>query len=71
MTVWGLDIGTFSFFVFSFAVGLFVALQAAFGCREETRTHRIVRGLLGAAYVVVTVVAFMQLEGVESPYVTQ
>ena len=71
ITVFGYEIGMFSFFVFSILAGVVIALQAAFGCKDETVNHRIVRGLAGVAYTAVAIVAFTQLEGVESPYIAQ
>ena len=71
ITVFGYEIGMFSFFVFSILAGVVIALQAAFGCKDETTKHRVVRGLAGVAYTVVAIAAFMQLRGVESPYIAQ
>ena len=69
ITVFGLEIGTVAFFTFSFVVGIVVALQALFRSRQETVVHRVVKGFIGAAYAAITVLAFLQLEGVQSPYV--
>ena len=69
ITIFGVEIGTLAFFTFSFAAGVFIALQAVFWSAKETTTHRAVKGVVGVAYAVITVLAFMQLEGVESPYV--
>ena len=68
MEVFGYDIGTFTFFAFSFLAALFIFLSAIFGCKEETNMHRWVRGALGFAYLFVAYAAFIQLEGVDSPY---
>lgn len=65
------DIGTFTFFAFSFLAALFIFTSAIFGCKEETQKHRWVRGVLGFAYLFMTCIAFMQLEGVHSPYQQQ
>ena len=59
--VFGIDIGTLSFFVFSFVAGVFIFLQVIFGCKKETNIHRVVRGAIGLAYAIVTVFAFMNL----------
>ena len=71
ITVFGYEIGTFSFFVFSILAGVVIALQAAFGCKDETTMHRVVRGLAGVAYTTIAIIAFTQLKGVESPYIAQ
>ena len=71
MEVFGYDIGTFTFFAFSFLAALFIFLSAIFGCKEETKMHRWVRGALGFAYLFVAYAAFIQLEGVDSPYQQQ
>ena len=71
MDVFGYDIGTFTFFAFSFLAALFIFMSAIFGCKEETQMHRWVRGLLGFAYLLMTSLAFMQLEGAHSPYQQQ
>ena len=59
--VFGIDIGTLSFFVFSFIAGVFIFLQVIFGCKKETNLHRVIRGAIGLAYAIVTVYAFMNL----------
>ncbi len=64
-----LEIGTLAFFAFSFLAGIFIALQAILGSKKETMTHRIVKTIVGVAYATITVLAFIQLEGVKSPYV--
>ena len=64
-----LEIGTLSFFAFSFLAGVVILLQAILGSKKETMRHRIIKATVGAAYAVITVLAFMQLEGVKSPYV--
>ena len=71
MDIFGYDIGTFTFFTFSFLAALFIFISAIFGCKEETSKHRWVRGVLGFAYLSVTYIAFMQLEGTHSPYQQQ
>ena len=71
MHVFGYDIGTFTFFAFSFLAAFLIFTSAIFGCKEETRKHRWVRGILGFAYLLVTYIAFMQLEGTDSPYQQQ
>ena len=71
MDVFGYDIGTFTFFTFSFLAALFIFMSAIFGCKEETQMHRWVRGVLGFAYLLMTSIAFMQLEGAHSPYQQQ
>ena len=63
--VFGIDIGTLSFFVFSFAAGAFIFLQVIFACKKETATHRIIRGAVGLAYAIITVSAFMNLNAVK------
>ena len=63
--VFGIDIGTLSFFVFSFIAGVFIFLQVIFGCKKETRTHRIIRGAIGIAYAALTVSAFMNLNAMQ------
>lgn len=65
----GLETGTLAFFAFSFLAGMFIALRAVLGSRKETTLHRVVTGFVGAAYAVITVLAFMQIERVKSPYV--
>lgn len=62
--IFGIDIGTLSFFVFSFLVGIVVFVQALFFCKEETTNHRIIRGVIGAAYATITVLAFAHLSAV-------
>lgn len=69
MALFGIDIGTLAFFAFSFLAGVVIASQAVFGSREETTKHRAVKGAVGAAYAIIAAAAFMQLEGVHSPYV--
>ena len=64
--VFGIDIGTLSFFIFSFLVGVIATLQAIFGCSKETKQHRIVRGAIGIAYACITVAAFMKLDMVNA-----
>ncbi len=71
MEVFGYDIGTFTFFAFSFLAALFIFLSAIFGCKEETNMHRWVRGALGFAYLFVTFVAFVQLETADFQYQQQ
>ncbi len=71
MEVFGYDIGTFTFFAFSFLAALFIFLSAIFGCKEETNRHRWVRGALGFAYLFVTSAAFIQLEGADAQYQQQ
>ena len=71
MEVFGYDIGTFTFFAFSFLAALFIFLSAIFGCKEETNMHRWVRGALGFAYLFVAYVAFVQLEGADAQYQQQ
>jgi len=71
ITVFGYQIGMFSFFVFSILAGVVVAAQAIFGCKEETVQHRTVRAAIGVIYTAIAVAAFMQLESIESPYVEQ
>ena len=71
MFEFGYDIGTFTFFAFSFLAAIFIAASAIFGCKEETKMHRWTRGVLGFAYLWVTYVAFVQLEGAYSPYQQQ
>ena len=68
ITVFGYEIGMFSFFVFSILAGVVIALQAAFGCKDETTRHRIIRGLAGVAYTAVAIAAFMQLHDADSAY---
>ncbi|MBC6414395.1 MAG: hypothetical protein GDA45_05890 [Chromatiales bacterium] len=68
MFVFGYDIGTFTFFAFSFLAAIFIAASAIFGCKEETTVHRWTRGILGFAYLFVTYVAFVQLEVADSFY---
>lgn len=63
--VFGIDIGTLSFFVFSFIAGVFIFLQVIFGCKKESNVHRIVRGAIGLAYAAVTVFAFMNLNAMQ------
>ena len=63
MEVLGYDIGTFTFFTFSFIAALIIFLPAIFGCKEETTMHRWVRGFLGLAYLAVAIVAFVELTG--------
>ena len=62
ITFFDIDIGTLSFFIFSFLVGVVALFQSIFGCAKETKKHRIVRGTIGAVYAVITVIAFTQLE---------
>lgn len=69
MTLFGIEIGTLAFFAFSFCAGVFIFLQAMFWSYKDTVTHRTIKGIAGVAYAVITVLAFLQLEGVESPYV--
>ncbi len=69
MDLSGIEIGTLAFFTFSFIAGVVIALQAVFGSKKETMKHRTVKGVVGAAYAVIAAAAFMQLEGVKSPYV--
>ncbi len=71
MEVFGYDIGTFTFFAFSFLAALFIFLSAIFGCKEETNMHRWVRGVLGFAYLFVTFVAVVQLESADFQYQQQ
>lgn len=71
MSLFGYEIGTFAFFVFSFVAAAFIFLQAIFGCREETSIHRTVRGSLGLIYFAVTTAAFLQIEVIGSPYQLQ
>ena len=71
MFVFGYDIGTFTFFVFSFLAAFFIFASAIFGCKEETTKHRWVRGVLGFAYLFATYIAFTQLEIAQSPYQQQ
>lgn len=70
MEVFGYDIGTFTFFAFSFLAAFLIFTSAIFGCKEETKMHRWVRGILGFAYLWATYIAFMQLGDVQiaSPY---
>ncbi len=63
--IFDLDIGTLAFFVFSFLVGIIVAIQAIFFSRKETKMHRLVRGVVGVAYLVITTAAFQQLQVVD------
>ncbi len=69
MTLFGIEIGTLAFFTFSFIAGVVITLQSVFGSKKETMKHRAVKGVVGAVYAVIAVAAFMQLEGVKSPYV--
>ncbi len=69
MTLFDIGVGTLAFFTFSFIAGVFIALQAIFGSKKDTMRYRAVKGVVGAAYAVITVLAFLQLEGVKSPYV--
>ena len=70
MGLLGIDIGTLAFFTFSFFAGGYITLQAVFWSKKETMRHRVIKGVVGIVYAVVTVLAFMQLEGeVQSPYV--
>ena len=71
MFVFGYNIGTFTFFAFSFLAATFIVASAIFGCKEETTKHRWTRGILGSAYLFVSWMAFMQLEGANSPYQQQ
>ena len=68
-TVFDVEIGTLAFFTFSFVAGVFIVLQAVFWAAKETMVHRVVQGVVGMVYAMITVLAFMQLEGVKSPYV--
>ena len=64
-----LEIGTLSFFAFSFLAGIFIMLQAILGSKKETTRRRVIQTIVGLTYATITVLAFMQLEGVKSPYV--
>ena len=63
MTLFGYPIGLLAFFVFSFLAGVYIFLTSIFGGnRDETMPIRVTRGALGFLYMVVTVIAFRQLE---------
>ena len=66
ITLFGIDIGTLFFFVFSFLVGVVLVIRAVFFSQAETHTHRIVQGIIGVAYTALTIAAFMQLKAFES-----
>ncbi len=68
-TILSLEIGTLAFFAFSFIAGIFIMSHAIFRSKKDTVLHRAVKGGVGAVYAVITVLAFLQLEGVQSPYV--
>lgn len=71
ITIFGYQIGMLSFFVFSLLAGVFIFLNAIFGCKDETTKVRIARGVIGAVYAGITVLAFRQIEIVDSPYLQQ
>lgn len=60
-----LDIGTLLFFAFSLLVGIVLVFQATCFCAKETTMHRVVRGFVGLAYTIITVVAFTQLQVID------
>lgn len=66
MTFFGLDIGTFTFFTFSFLAGLYIASRAF--ADKETLFYRTACAALGVIYMAVTALAFMQLDGVKSHF---
>ena len=68
--IFGYPIGMLAFFIFSFLAGIFIFLNAIFGCKDETNKVRMARGVLGFLYTIITIFAFQQLETV-NPQVQQ
>ncbi|MGU9977609.1 MAG: hypothetical protein ACNYNY_02855 [Candidatus Oxydemutatoraceae bacterium WSBS_2016_MAG_OTU14] len=60
-----LGIGTLLFFAFSLLVGIVLTFQAVCFCSKETKMHRIIQGMIGIAYTIITVIAFTQIQTVD------
>lgn len=66
MTFFGINSGTFVFFLFSFLAGLYITTRIF--SVKETLFYRLACAISGIAYMVVTALAFVQLEGVKGHF---